>query len=113
MPPSTPPSRRDATACSPPRLPPASDARPRESSCQNPPRAKEWFPRMSSGPTSGVPATLSKKAVATVALIGLEEGASAILRECFKQFGIQTVAVGEDAAQRLKREKFEACVLRL
>ena len=68
---------------------------------------------MSSGPTTGVPATLSKKAVASVALIGLDEGASAILRDCFKQFGIQTIAVGQDVLQRLKREKFEACVLRL
>ena len=48
---------------------------------------------MSSGPTTGVPATLSKKAVATVALIGLDEGASAILRDCFKQFGIRTTSV--------------------
>ena len=56
---------------------------------------------------------LSKKAVATVALIGLDEAASTILRDCFKQFGIQTTAVGDDALQRLKREKFEACVLRL
>lgn len=62
------------------------------------------------GSTSGSP---SKKAVATVALIGLDEAASGILRECFKQFGIQTTAVGDDAMQRLKREKFEACVLRL
>ena len=68
---------------------------------------------MSSGPTTGVPATLSKKAVATVALIGLDDAASAILRECFRQFGIQTTTVGEDAAKRLHREKFEACVLRL
>lgn len=66
---------------------------------------------MSAGPsTSG---TASKKAVATVALIKLDEAASGVLRECFKQFGIQTTAVGDDAAQRLKREKFEACVLRL
>ncbi|MGH9492282.1 MAG: PilZ domain-containing protein [Terriglobales bacterium] len=68
---------------------------------------------MSSGPTTGVPATLSKKAIATVALIGLDEAASTILRDCFKQFGIQTTTVGEDVIQRLKREKFEACVLRL
>ena len=68
---------------------------------------------MSSGAITGVPATLSKRAVATVALIGLDEAASAILRDCFKQFGIQTTSVGDDAVQRLKREKFEACVLRL
>lgn len=61
-------------------------------------------------PSSGTP---SKKVVATVALIGLDEAASGILRDCFKQFGIRTTAVGDDAIQRLKREKFEACVLRL
>ena len=66
---------------------------------------------MSAGaPISGA---LSKKAVATVALIGLDEAASGVLRDCFKQFGILTTAVGDDAIQRLKREKFEACVLRL
>ena len=66
---------------------------------------------MSAGaPISGTP---SKKAIATVALIGLDEAASGILRDCFKQFGIQTTAVGDDAMQRLKREKFEACIVRL
>lgn len=68
---------------------------------------------MSASSSPGVPATLSRKAIATVALIGLDEAARTVLRDCFKQFGIQTVAVGEDAVQRLKREKFEACVLRL
>jgi DNA-binding response OmpR family regulator len=48
-----------------------------------------------------------------VALIALDQAASTILRDCFRQFGIATVAVGDDAVQRLKREKFEACVLRL
>src|ERR1700675_1192610 len=67
---------------------------------------------MSAG--SSTSGTLSKKAVATVALIGLDEAVSGTLRECFKQFGIQTTSVGGgDAIQRLKREKFEACVLRL
>ena len=62
---------------------------------------------------ASTPATLAKKAVATVALIALDEAASTILKDCFKQFGIATTAVGADAVQRLKREKFEACVLRL
>ena len=66
---------------------------------------------MSTGPS--ISGTLSRKAVATVALIALDEAASTILRDCFKQFGIATVAVAGDAVQRLKREKFEACVLRL
>ena len=55
----------------------------------------------------------SRKVVATVALIALDGAATTILRDCFKQYGISTVAVGADAVQRLKREKFEACVLRL
>lgn len=59
------------------------------------------------------PGTSSKKVVATVALIQLDEATSGVLRDCFKQFGIQTVAVGGDAIKRLNREKFEACVLRL
>ena len=63
-----------------------------------------------SQPTAG---TLSKRAVATVALIALDDAARAILRDGFKQFGIETTAVGDDAIQRLKREKFEACVLHL
>ena len=66
---------------------------------------------MSAGtPSFGNP---SKKAVATVALIGLDAAASSILKDCFKQFGIETATVGDDAVKRLKREKFEACVLHL
>ncbi|HEV8524458.1 MAG TPA: PilZ domain-containing protein [Terriglobales bacterium] len=54
-----------------------------------------------------------KKVSARVALIHLEEAAAAVLRECFRQFGIQTVNIEGDAEQRLCREKFEACVVRL
>ena len=31
--------------------------------------------------------------------------------ECFRQFGIEAVPVTTDAAERLRKEKFEACVL--
>ncbi len=67
---------------------------------------------MSSNATSPAPAA-AKKAVATVALVGLEEAPSSILRDCFKQFGIQTTPLEGDVAQRLQRQKFEAMALRL
>lgn len=57
--------------------------------------------------------TPEPKPVARVATIGLDAGSSTVLRECFTQFGIQTVAVEGDAAERLKTEKFEGVVLRL
>jgi len=55
----------------------------------------------------------SQKVVARVAMVNLEESSMAILRDCFKQFGIQSVGVSGDIVQRLQREKFEACVMRL
>ncbi|MCI0355241.1 MAG: PilZ domain-containing protein [Acidobacteria bacterium] len=58
-------------------------------------------------------ATAAKKAVATVALVELEDASAAILRDCFKQFGIQTAPLAGDVAQRLQRQKFEAMALRL
>jgi PilZ domain len=36
-----------------------------------------------------------------------------LLTECFRQFGIETVLVSSSAAERLRQEKFEACVLNL
>ncbi len=48
-----------------------------------------------------------------MALIGLDEPTSTVLADCFRQFGIQTVALSGDAGQRLQKEKFEAMVVRL
>jgi Tfp pilus assembly protein PilZ len=54
------------------------------------------------------------KALAFVALIGLDETSSNMLRDSFKQFGIETAAFKqEDAAVRFKKEKYEACVVHL
>jgi hypothetical protein len=36
-----------------------------------------------------------------------------LLVECFRQFGIESVSISSNAAERLRREKFEACVLNL
>lgn len=54
------------------------------------------------------------KALAFVALIGLDDHSNAMLRDSFKQFGIETAAFAhEDAAVRFKKEKYEGCVVHL
>lgn len=67
-----------------------------------------------SSPTS--PLTLppiTRKAVARTAVVGVSDPYRALLTECFRQFNIETVALNGDAAERLAKEKFEACVLGL
>jgi len=54
-----------------------------------------------------------RKAAARTALVGLNEPSRALLAECFRQFNIETVVISSDAAERLRKEKFEACVLSL
>jgi len=55
----------------------------------------------------------TRKAAARTALVGLDEPSRALLAECFRQFNIETVPISADAAERLRKEKFEACVLSL
>ena len=57
------------------------------------------------------PILTSKKAAARAALVNLTDVNRRILADCFRQFGVDSVAMSTDAAVRLKREKFEACVL--
>lgn len=54
-----------------------------------------------------------KKVSARAALVDLKDTARTILSDCFRQFGVETITVNEGAAERLKKEKFEACVLKL
>ena len=63
--------------------------------------------------TTLAPAPSTRKAAARTALVGLNEPATALLSECFRQFGIETVVMSSNAAERLRKEKFEACVLSL
>ena len=63
--------------------------------------------------TVGMPTLSSKKASARVALIGMKDAAGSTLAECFRQFGIESVLLNGEATERLKKEKFEACVVRL
>jgi hypothetical protein len=60
-----------------------------------------------------LPTLNSKKALARVALVDLKEPANTTLSECFRQFGIESVSLNGGAAERLQKEKFEACVVRL
>ncbi|MGA8762067.1 MAG: PilZ domain-containing protein [Candidatus Sulfotelmatobacter sp.] len=59
------------------------------------------------------PAFRTKKTAARAALVGLDDSSRTMLAECFRQFGIESVVVTSNAADRLRQEKFEACVLRL
>jgi hypothetical protein len=54
-----------------------------------------------------------RKSTARVALFDLPEPSSALVSDCFRQFGIETVPISAEDADRLRREKFEACVLPL
>jgi PilZ domain len=48
-----------------------------------------------------------------VALFALPEVSAMLISECFRQFGIQPVRIEHESADRLAKEKFEACVLPL
>jgi hypothetical protein len=54
-----------------------------------------------------------RKVAARAALVDLNDASRSLLAECFKQFGIETVAMAAPPAERLHKEKFEACVLSL
>src|SRR5579872_3669011 len=63
--------------------------------------------------TTFAPSPTLRKAAARAALVGFNEPNNSLLGECFRQFGIEPVAVQSDPAERLLKEKFEACVLPL
>src|SRR5215469_6276375 len=63
--------------------------------------------------TALAPIPQTKKAAARIAFVDLKDSTKAILADCFKQFGIEAVQMPANSAQRLQKEKFEACVIRL
>ena len=63
--------------------------------------------------TAVMPTLSAKRASARVALVSMKQQAGNILAECFRQFGIESVPLNAHAAERLKKEKFEACVVKL
>lgn len=63
--------------------------------------------------TALAPIPQTKKAAARIALVDLNDTPRTILSDCFKQFGIDAIVMTGNAAERLKKEKFEACVVKL
>lgn len=59
------------------------------------------------------PLPVHRKTVARVALFDLTDASAQLITECFRQFGIETVAIARENVDRLQHEKFEACVLPL
>ena len=62
---------------------------------------------------SFAPLSSSRKFSARAALVDLQESSRSVLSECFRQFGIDAVPITVDHANRLAKEKFEACVVRV
>ncbi len=56
---------------------------------------------------------VAPKQTAAVALAGVDDASSAILRDCFLQFGIRTVPVGEPEIAPSGHERFDGYVLSL
>jgi hypothetical protein len=63
--------------------------------------------------TPVAPTPSTRKAAARAALVELNDQSRNLLVECFRQFGIESVVMTGHAAERLAKEKFEACVLSL
>jgi hypothetical protein len=63
--------------------------------------------------TAVMPTLSGRKASARVALVDLKEPARNVLTECFRQFGIESVVLNGNATERLTKQKFEACVVKL
>jgi len=65
------------------------------------------------GSSTTLPIPPSKKALARVALVNLTQASHRVLNECFRQFGMEPVNMSQEATERLQKEKFEACVVRV
>jgi len=59
------------------------------------------------------PVPTHRKSAARVALFDLTDPSSTLISDCFRQFAIETVPISAENVERLRSEKFEACVLRL
>jgi hypothetical protein len=63
--------------------------------------------------TARAPQPAHRKAAARVALFDLPAASAQLVTECFRQYAIETVLIPAPELERLRREKFEACVLPL
>jgi DNA-binding NarL/FixJ family response regulator len=69
--------------------------------------------RDSSFGSSITPIPAAKKAAARIALLDIHEPARSVLTDCFKQFGMDAITIMGYAAECLKQQKFDACVVSL
>ncbi len=60
-----------------------------------------------------MPILPSKKISARVAMVNLAPASHRVLNECFRQFGMESIHMSQEATERLQKEKFEACVVRV
>ncbi len=59
------------------------------------------------------PMLVHRKTAARVALFDLTQESAHLITDCFRQYGIETVSIAREQADRLQHEKYEACVLPL
>lgn len=59
------------------------------------------------------PSLPTRRTAARAALVGFNDSTHMLLAECFRQYAIEPVPVIAEAGERIRREKFEACVLPL
>lgn len=55
--------------------------------------------------------SILRKAAARALLINVDGATTFVLRDCFRQFGIEVAVLKGDDAGRLQKEKFDACVI--
>jgi len=67
---------------------------------------------MSAASSAGLPAGLQKPAARAI-LFAISSPTCDVVRDCFRQFGVDVVLDDDPAGHRLQREKFEACVVAL
>ena len=65
------------------------------------------------GSTLAVTSSLESRVTARVAAVEVDSSAFGILHDCFRQYGIGIATLSGSISERLRREKFDACVLDL
>lgn len=63
--------------------------------------------------SSITPIPPARKVAARIALLDIQEPARSVLTDCFKQFGMEAITIMGYAADCLRQQKFDACVLSL
>ena len=63
--------------------------------------------------TSTAHLPVHRKTAVRVALYDLPSAATTLLNECFRQYGMESITIPADNADRLAREKYDACVIPL